>query len=106
MRHDAGCSINFHVADLKDITSLARAAADQRAQSGEQLSQIEGFYNVVIGAGVEAAHAIFGLIASGEHQDWSALGLTKLLEHAPSIELWQHDIEHNGVVVPTLGFID
>ena len=46
--------VNFHVADFDDVRGLVRAAADERAQAGEQFRQIERLDHVIVRAGVEA----------------------------------------------------
>ena len=73
-------------------------AAQQRAQPGEQLAQRERLDEVVVGAGIEARHAIVDRVARGEHQHRRAVAG---LAHAPAdleaVEVRHRDVEYHGV---------
>ena len=49
--------------------TLRSAATDNRAQTGQQLGKRERLDQVVIGSGIEPAHAIGNGIARGEKED-------------------------------------
>ena len=73
-------------------------AAQQRAQAGEQLAQREGLDQVVVGARVEAGHAVVDRVARGEHQHRRAVAG---LAHAPAdleaVDVRHGDVEHDGI---------
>ena len=52
-----------------DRRALARAAADERPQAGQQLGEGEGLDQVVVGAAVEPGDAVLEGAARGQHQD-------------------------------------
>ena len=45
------------------------AAAQQRAEPGQELVEAERFGDVVVRAGVEGLDFVFGAVPGGEHQD-------------------------------------
>ena len=47
------------------------ATSQQSFHSHHQLFEVEGFGEVIVGAGVEAAHLVLGAAQGGEHQDWN-----------------------------------
>ncbi len=53
----------------------AAGAAQQRAQPGEDLLDVEGLDHVVVGAGVQARDAVGGLHEGGEHEDGGPVAL-------------------------------
>ena len=73
-------------------------APQQRAQAREQLAQREGLDQVVVGAGIEAGHAVVDRVARGEHQDRRAVAG---LAHAPAdleaVDVRHGDVEDDGV---------
>jgi len=59
-----------------------------------------GLGQIIVGAGVEALHAVFDAAALCEHQDRQAWTLqAKVPQHAYAIELRQIQIENHQVVV-------
>ena len=65
--------VDLHVAHRQLLAHRLRArAAQHRAQPGQQLARAEGLGHVVVGAELEADHAV-GLVAlGGEHEDGDA----------------------------------
>ena len=62
--------VEHEVADLERVVVAGDAgAAHQRAQARAQLVERERLHEVVVGAGVEAGHAVGHLVAGGEHED-------------------------------------
>ena len=68
-------------------------AAEQGAHAGEQGVHAEGFDDVVVGAGVEAADGVLVLRAGGHHDDWQVTGLRAAPELAADLDPG-HDGEH------------
>ena len=54
----AGGRVELEVADLEHRGALDRAAAGERAQARQQLGERERLGQVVVGAAVEAGHAV------------------------------------------------
>ena len=98
--------VNLHAANLKDVRCLVRAAADEGAQAGEQFVEIERLDHVIIRAGVETFDAVARLVARGEHENGSCFDFAEALENFPAVELGQHHIQDDGVVVVALGFVE
>jgi hypothetical protein len=93
--------IDDEVADLQAHRPLRGSAAHQRAQPGQQLAEVEGLDQVVVGADVEAADAVVQLSARGEHEDRRPA--VALAQHAADLEavaVGQHHVQDDAVVVP------
>ncbi len=75
--HFAGGGVHAQVAEGEHVVlavpGVGRggvgAAAQQRADAGQQFVELEGFDEVVVGAGVEAGDPVADGVAGGEHQD-------------------------------------
>src|SRR3954468_14609249 len=63
----AGGRVELERADLEHRRALHRAATGQRAQAGEQLGEGERLGEVVVGAAVEAGHAVLHGVTRGQH---------------------------------------
>ncbi len=88
---------------MEDIAGAGCAAPDEGAEAREQLLHVEGLDDIIVRAGVEAAHAVLELVAGGEHEDWGFLGFAQAAQDFPAVHLGQHDIEDDAVVVIILG---
>jgi hypothetical protein len=57
------------MASIGRVSKLIFGAANEPAQPGEQSGQVERFHHVIVGPGIEAAHAILGFVfdAQGTH---------------------------------------
>jgi hypothetical protein len=84
----------------------ALGAADQGAEAGVGFVEVEGLDEVVVGAEVEAAHTIIEGTAGGEEKDGGAFFQAETAEDFPAVELGQHDIENDGVVVGLEGAVE
>jgi len=63
-------AIDFEVGDaIGDSGGDEHAAAAKSFYAGEELFEMEGFDEVVVGAGFEAGHFVFGGAEGGEHED-------------------------------------
>src|SRR5262245_45434166 len=62
--------IHFQILVLQLEDLIGSAAAEERADAGEQLGDRERLYEVVVGSAVEAAHAIVDSILGREDQNW------------------------------------
>jgi hypothetical protein len=81
-----------------------RCAADERLEAGEQLREGEGLGEVIVAAGLESFHAVVHAGAGAEDEHWHprAFGPQRA-HHAEPVELRQHEVEHDGVVVHRAG---
>src|SRR5215217_6014867 len=71
-----GGAIELKVADLEGSSDeIGIGAAEEGVDARDQLGDREGFYDIVVGAGREAPHALFFFAAGGEHDDGDARGL-------------------------------
>src|SRR3954453_15119388 len=72
------------------ITELALAAAavaaDDRARAGEQLVEVEGLHQVIVGAAVQAGDAIGDRVARGDDENGQiVLGAAHALQHLQAV---------------------
>ena len=78
---------------------MAGAAADERAQAGDQLFGLEGLGEIIVGARIEARDLVRPAVARGEHEDGHVLAfLAPLVEHGEPVHLGQAEIEDDGVI--------
>ena len=95
----------------------ALRAPDQRAQPRQQLLEVKGLGEVVVGAGVDAGDLLVPAVARGEdqHRHRAPAG-APAPEHAQAVEPRQSEIEHDRVegfglaqvlrVGPVAGLVD
>ena len=87
-------------ADLEHRRALALPAPGERPQPRGQLGERERLGHVVVGAAVEAAHAVLDRVARREHQHGHPV---RLRAQAPAgldaVHPRQHHVEHDGVVL-------
>ena len=63
---------------VEGALGLPGHAAEERAEAGEEDVEVEGFGEVVVGAGVDALEDVLGAGAGGEHEDGGvALGCSR-----------------------------
>ncbi|MGY3345884.1 hypothetical protein ACVWYK_004653 [Bradyrhizobium sp. USDA 4470] len=63
------------------------------------LLQMERFWHVIVGAGVEALHLVAPAVARGEDQNrHGATVAAPGLQHRDAVLLGQADVEHHGVI--------
>ncbi len=82
------------------VGELGPAAAQQGAQAGDQLGHGEGLDQVVVRAGVQAAHLVGVLAAGGQHQHGGAAGLGAGAQTPADLyagDLGKHPVEHDQV---------
>src|SRR3954471_6206326 len=95
--HLVGVGVELEVAGHQRGRAARRAAAQQRAQAGEQLLALERLDEVVVGAGVQALDARLQGVAGGEHQDRHVVTLAQATGHVHPIDLGQPEVEHDEV---------
>ena len=82
------------------------AAAQQGLDPHHQLLEVKGLGEVVVGAGVEAAHLVLGAAEGCEHQDRNLGGLfvaTESLADGEPIDVGQHQIQQDHIGSVLLG---
>ena len=94
-----GVGVEREVAHDDRGAAARRAAAQQRAQAGQQLLALEGLDEVVVGAGVEALDARLERVARGEHEDRHVVGRAQPARHLHAVELGQPEVEDDEVGV-------
>ena len=89
----------------REVTALQLAGAgidpgpaEHRGDARDELFEAEGLHQVVVAAQREAAHLVFGGVASGEEEHRRAIaGLAEPLAHVEPVEVGQHHVEHDQV---------
>ena len=98
-RHRVHRRVELQVTDLQHGRTLARTAPHERPQPSGELGEREGLDQVVVGAGIEAAHPVTHPVAGGEHQHRRpALAGAQLTAHLEAVEQRQHRVQHDRVV--------
>lgn len=75
----------------------APGAPQHGPQARDQFARLEGLDQVVVGAELQAEHAIHKVAARGEHQHWHAGAQTEPLADLQAVAARQHQIEHRRV---------
>src|SRR5580704_6034580 len=82
---------------------LAGRPPNQGPQPGPQLGKLEWLDEVIVGTAVEPADAVGNAVLRGQHQDRHRLHAPEPFQKRPTIQLGQHNIEDNCIVIPTGG---
>ena len=90
-----------------DFRARNAGAARKGAQAGQQFLEVEGLHQVIVGAGIEAGHAVVHGIARGQHQDGRAesRGAQFAADRVPVLQ-GQHDVQDHQVVVVDGGLVE
>ena len=95
------CAPTSRMRSAKRSTSVAvghQAAAQQRAQPGDQLVEGERLDEVVVSARLEARHPVRHRVARGEHQDRGPVALlAKAPAHLDPVEIRHQHVQHHDV---------
>ena len=84
--------------DISEPQPVGRTRTpQQRAHAREQLLVGEGFHEVVVGAAVEAPHAMLGAAERGEHQDRKLGGLAHPAADRDAVRAREHQVEHHQI---------
>ena len=102
----AGVGMKSSDADGDVRVGQPGGAADEGADTGQEFFQVKRFDEIVVGPFVEAFDAIINTVQGSKDQDRSLLRLAKFLEHLPAVEAGEHEVENDGVVVPSTGFVE
>src|SRR5262245_19510232 len=101
--------VEHEIANLHDIRlrgEIARAA-DQRLDAREQLIEIEGLGEIVVGADAQAFDLVLERVHSGQHENRRVVSLlAQALADIVAVHIGQHQIEHDHVEFARLGEID
>ena len=83
---------------LEHVARRAAQAALERAQAREQLVDVEGLDQVVVGAGVESGDALRDAVARAEHEHGrEAAAGARAAQDLQSVHARQPEVEHQGV---------
>ena len=76
-----------------------RVAAQQRADPGDELVEIEGLVKVVVGAGVEPGNAVRDRVARTDDQHRHCVSArSQGAQQRQAVDVRKAEIEHNGIV--------
>src|SRR5207249_9621438 len=70
---------------------------EDRANAGDELPELEGLREKVVGAQVERTGDVRAIPVGGEHQDGGLGFLTDLSKHLKPIDTWEPDIQDDDV---------
>ena len=81
-----------------DTAAFATAPA-QGFDLGGQFLRGKGFWQIIIGAGIEPIHPFIQMTARGKQQHGSLIpALPQDPQHTEPVPAGQHDIEHDGII--------
>src|SRR5204862_1277851 len=98
-RHAAGARIEAHGAAIELALGVASGTPQQRADARQHLLEMEGFGDVVVGAGVKTLNLVAPAVARGQYEDrHGPAGAAPGLEHRDAVHLRQTDVENDRIV--------
>src|SRR5262245_11430288 len=104
---DAGVWGDRQLAGLDDRVGMALGAAHDRLDAGDQLALVERLGQVVVGPEAEALDFVVEFGKSRKNQDRRVdAGRAQPAQDLVTIDVWQHDIEKNDVVVVKLADLE
>jgi hypothetical protein len=96
----AGGGVDFEVVDDEHGIFGVVLAADEGADAGFEFAEDAGFGDVVIGAGVEAADAVFGVVLAGEDDDVGGDAFfAHLVEEGEAVDVREAEVEDDDFVL-------
>jgi hypothetical protein len=91
--------VQHQVLDGYPIGPQFARTPQESAQPRQQLAKLEGLDQIIVGAGIEAAHAVVGSVTRGEHQNGEAQArLSQLPANLEAIGRGNHDVENGQIV--------
>jgi hypothetical protein len=81
-----------------DARRRAALPAKNGLHARHQFARLEGLGHVVVGAQLQAHHAVHHLAAGGEHDDGNVAFLADLAAQRKAVHLGQHHVEDGRVV--------
>ena len=112
LRHRARRRVEAHAADSSGVGSsrgrggARRGAAQDRADAGGHLAGAEGLDDVVVGAQLEADHAVGLVAAGGEHDDRDLRVAADLAADVEAGAVGKHEVEEDEVGADARGRLD
>ena len=100
----ASPSVDENVVDFDIRLRLTGRAANQGAEARKKFGKVERLDEVIVGAGVESAHAVFGCITRSEQEDGSLFLFAEASQNFPAVETREHEVENDSIVVIGFGF--
>ena len=97
-RNGTADHVHFEIPDSQSRAGLGDSSAAERPDASEQLGKRKGFYEIIVGAGIQAADTIFDGISRRQHQDRRFESVLphggQNLKAAPA---WKHDVEDDQI---------
>jgi hypothetical protein len=77
---------------------LPRGSAEERLEAHEEDAEVEGFGEIVVGAGFDAFKDLFGARARGEHEDGCVvLGFAEGADDGEAVDAGEHAVEDDRI---------
>ena len=91
--------VEHQVAHLQRFVGIVTGPAVQRTETGDQLVEIEGLEQVVVGTGLKACHPVRHGRPGGQNQDRRAhAGLAQLPADRDALHAGEHPVEEQHVI--------
>src|SRR5215217_482672 len=99
----AGAGVEPYRSAIELALGVTRGAAQQRSHARQHLLNVEGFGNVIVGAGIESLNLVAPAIACRKDENrHGATGTAPSLEHGNAIHFREADVEDDSFVETTL----
>jgi hypothetical protein len=106
-RHRVAAGIQGEIGHLHHLGAQTLGPPQQGAQAGQQLFEVEGLGEVIVGAGIEPGHAVVHRGAGGEHEDGRAeTGGAQFAADGVAVLHRQHHVQNHQVVLVHGGVVD
>ena len=76
---------------------LALTAAHDRPYPGQELTEAEGFADIIVGAELQAGNAIYFILACCEHNHGHVMLLAENATDGKAVEAGEHDVQNNEI---------
>ncbi len=95
--HLARAAVDLEPAEAQQRIGRRCAAPQHGAQAGQQFARVERLGQVVVGAQLQADHAVGGIAPRGEHDDRHGAGCAQAGADLEAVAVRQHQVEDDRV---------
>jgi len=102
--NDAVSGVDLEIGDAEDGGLGFILAADHGADAGQQFGEHKGLDEIIVGAEFQAGDPVLRGVLGGEKQDHGGtVAFAKLAKNGQSVDLGEHDVEDDDVVLAIAG---